>query len=210
MSGRCTGIDISEPMIACARALAEREDSTADFICADAQVYAFEPAGFDMIVSRVGVMFFDDSVSAFANLRRAASDDAELQFVVSRSAAENPFMTTAERAAAPLLPDSPAREAADAPGRLSFANPDHVRRILEESGWAEIEIRPIDVPCKLPERELIGYFTRLSPLAAVLHEVDGPTRTKIVETVRAAFEPFVHGDEVRFDSACWRVSARST
>src|SRR5262245_4344243 len=31
-SGRCTGIDISEPMVDCARALAVREGSTADFI----------------------------------------------------------------------------------------------------------------------------------------------------------------------------------
>ena len=35
--------------------------------------HAFEPASFDMIISRFGVMFFDDSVRAFANLRRAAS-----------------------------------------------------------------------------------------------------------------------------------------
>ena len=29
-----------------------------------------------------------------------------------------------------------------------------------------------------------------------------------VETVRAAFEPYVHGGEVRFTAACWMVSAR--
>src|SRR5438270_1708240 len=101
-SARCVGLDISAPMIAVAQGRAEREGSPARFITADAQRHAFEPASFDMIVSRFGVMFFDDPVGAFANLRRAARDGAELRCIAWRSAAENPFMTTAERAAAPL------------------------------------------------------------------------------------------------------------
>src|SRR5512143_3370795 len=71
--GRSVGVDISEPMIAAARARAERERVPAAFVRADAQTHAFEPASFDAIVSRFGVMFFDDSVRAFGNLRRAAS-----------------------------------------------------------------------------------------------------------------------------------------
>ncbi|MGO4396172.1 class I SAM-dependent methyltransferase [Variovorax sp. M-6] len=206
--GRCIGIDISEPMIAAARARAEREGTPASFIRADAQTHAFEPASFDMIISRLGVMFFDDPASAFANLRRAARDGAELRFVAWRSAAENPFMTTAERAAAPLMPNLPARRP-DAPGQFAFADRDRVRTILEEGGWGEIDVRPIDVACTLPEKELIGYLTRLGPVGLVLQEADDRTRTRIVETVRAAFEPYVHGAEVRFTAACWMVGARA-
>ena len=75
-NGDSIGIDISEPMIAAARARAEREAAPARFICADAQEHAFEPASFDMIISRFGVMFFDDPVRAFANLRRACERTA--------------------------------------------------------------------------------------------------------------------------------------
>src|SRR5436190_19499957 len=67
-SGRCIGIDISEPMIAAARARAEREDQAAEFVLADAQEHAFEPESFEMIISRFGVMFFDDPFCAFNNL----------------------------------------------------------------------------------------------------------------------------------------------
>ena len=206
--GRCIGIDISEPMIAAARARAEREGTPASFIRADAQTHAFEPASFDMIISRFGVMFFDDSVRAFANLRRAARDDAELRFIAWRSAAENPFMTTAERAAAPLLPNLPARRP-DAPGQFAFADQRRVHRILEESGWAEIDIRPIDVACTLPEKELVRYLTRLGPVGLILQEADERTRAQVIETVRAAFDPYVHGAEVRFTAACWMVGARA-
>lgn len=205
---RCIGIDISDPMIAAARARAERESTPASFIRANAQIHAFEPASFDMIISRFGVMFFDDSVRAFANLRRAARDDAEFRFVAWRSAAENPFMTTAERAAAPLLPNLPARRP-DAPGQFAFADQRRVCRILEESGWAEIDIRPIDVACTLPEKELVRYLTRLGPVGLILQGADDRTRTQVIETVRAAFDPYVHGAEVRFTAACWMISARA-
>lgn len=92
----------------------------ASFVHADAQTHAFVPASFDTIISRFGVMFFENAVDAFANLLRAATSDASLAFVAWRTAAENPFMTTAERAAAPLVPNLPARQP-DAPGQFSSA-----------------------------------------------------------------------------------------
>jgi len=208
-TGVCTGIDISEPMIAAAQARAEQEGIAARFLRDDAQVHAFEAASFDMIISRFGVMFFDDPVQAFANLRRAATDDAELRFIAWRSPEENPFMTTAERAAATLLPNLPVRRP-DEPGQFGFANRLRVHKILQESRWTCIEIQPIDVACTLPESELVTYLTRLGPVGVMLQEADDQTRAQVIETVRPAFDPYVHGREVRFTAACWMVSARAS
>ena len=208
-NGRSVGIDISEPMIAAARIRAERDGSLARFICGNAQIHPFEPASVDTIMSRFGVMFFDDPVRAFANLRRATTDNAALRFAAWRSASENPFMTTAERAAAPVLPDIPARSV-DGPGQFAFADRRRVYRILEESGWTGIDIQPIDVPCTLPEKGLIGYLTRFGPVGRMLDDADEPTRARVIETIRPAFEPYVHGADVRFHSACWMVTARSS
>jgi SAM-dependent methyltransferase len=196
-------------MIAAARARGLREGVRADFIPADVESHPFEAESFDAIISRFGVMFFGDSVRAFANLRRAAREGAKLRFIAWRSAGENPFMTTAERAAAPCLLDMPVR-GHDAPGQFAFADRALVERILAESGWGEIDIRPVDVPCTLPEAGLERYFTRLGPLGRVLPAVDEGTRTKIVETVRAAFQSYVHGADVRFTAACWLVDARAS
>jgi len=203
---RCIGVDISEPMIAAARDRAEREALPASFVQADAQSYDFEPAGFDMIISRFGVMFFDDSIQAFANLRRAATEGGELRFIAWRSADENPFMTTAEQAAAPLLPNLPARRP-DEPGQFAFADRGRISAILEESGWNEIDIQPIDVVCTMPEKELIRYVTWLGPAATLLQKMDDLSRKKVIETIRPAFDPYVHGIEVRFTAACWMVTA---
>jgi len=205
---RCVGIDISEPMIAAARGRAEAQALTANFVRADAQVHAFEAAGFDMIVSRFGVMFFDDAVSAFANLRRAATGGAKLWCIAWRSTAENPFMTTAERAAAPLLPKLPVRRP-DEPGQFAFADRDRVSTILEKSGWNEIDIRPIDVVCTMPETELMRYLTWLGPVGRILQKEDDLNRRNIFDTIRPAFDPYVHGTDVRFTAACWLVSARA-
>ncbi|MFB1481721.1 class I SAM-dependent methyltransferase [Corallococcus sp. RDP092CA] len=206
--GHCTGVDISAPMLDAARARADREGTPASFVRANAQLHAFEPAHYDMIISRFGVMFFEDPVQAFANLRRAARSDATLLAIAWRSPADNPFMTTAERAAAPLLPDLPARKPG-APGQFAFADANRVHRILEDSGWAGIDLQPVDVTCTLPEKELVRYLSRFGAVGRYLHEADERTRAQVIDTVRAAFGPFVHGPEVRYTAACWRIGARA-
>jgi len=57
---------------------------------------------------------------------------------------------------------------------------------------------------------LVGYFTRLGPVGLILQDADERTCTQVIKTVRAAFDPYVHGTEVRFTAACWKVSARAT
>ncbi len=206
----CLGADISAPLIAAATARAEAAGAKARFVAADAGTHGFEPGAFDIIVSRFGVMFFADPVRAFANLRAAAQKNGALCVIAWRSPKENPFMTAAERAAAPLLPALPPREP-DAPGQFAFADGERVARILEESGWRGIRVAPLDIPCAFPEAALVPYFTTLGPVGRVLQETDEAARPalreKIVAALRPAFEPFVHGGEVRFNAACWRIEA---
>jgi SAM-dependent methyltransferase len=208
-NAECVGIDLSEPMIAVARSRAEQEGAAARFVCADAQRHGFAPARFDRIVSRFGVMFFDRPVDAFANLRGALTEDGEMRFIAWRSAAENPFMTTAERAAAPLLPDLPVRRP-DAPGQFAFADPQRIAHILEESGWAGVDIQPIDVACSFPAKDLMRYLTQLGPVGLALQQANPCTRARVADAVRIAFDRYVVGAEVRFTAACWKVDARAT
>jgi SAM-dependent methyltransferase len=196
-------------MLALARTRAEREGLQIRFIRADAQTYAFEPATFDMLVSRFGVMFFDDPAEAFANLRRAAMPGAALRMIAWRTAAENPFMTTAERAAAPLLPNLAPRRA-DGPGQFAFGSRSHVEGILARSGWHAIDIEPIDVPCSIPADQLPAYVTRLGPVGQLLPELDEHMRADVVRTVTAAFDRYIQGGHVRFTAACWMLRAQNT
>lgn len=202
-----TGIDISEPMIAAARARAERERVDATFLRADVQRHDFEAGSAGVVMSRFGVMFFDDPVLAFSNLRVVASGGGSLRVVVWRAVDENPFMSAAPRAAASIVP-MPSIEP-NAPGPFGLADPDYVRSILERSGWRDIDLAAIDLECSMREDDLIRYFTRVGGVGRVFADLDADTQARVIEVVRPAFDPFIVGDEVRSTAACWMVSATS-
>ncbi|MFC7288837.1 class I SAM-dependent methyltransferase [Herminiimonas glaciei] len=204
----CVGLDISRQMIAAAEAAAQAQTLATRFICADAQTYVFAPASFDLIISRFGVMFFDDPIAAFKNLRHAANDQAECKFIAWRSADENPFMMAAERAARPLLPQLPER-AQDEPGQFAFADQERILDILLQGGWSKIRIEAIDIVCSFAEQDLLLYLSRMGPVGRILPQQDEVTRKRVIETVRDAFESYVLGDQVIFTAACWKVTAHA-
>lgn len=205
--GHCSGVDISAPMIARAVERAAAAGLQIDFAVGDAQRHRFAPARLDRIVSRFGVMFFDDPVQAFANLRQATRSGGTLHALAWRSAAENPFMTTAERAAAPLLALPP--RTADGPGQFAFADRQRVRGILADSGWRDIEVTAVDQVCSIRAADLHRYVSLLGPVGGMLRgpRIDAALRTRVLQVVEQAFAPFVQGDRVEFVAACWALRA---
>ena len=205
--GRCSGIDISEPMIHAARTRARDRNLPVEFILGDAQSFAFRPDTFDVLVSRFGVMFFDDPVTAFDNLRRATRPGGRLAFVCWRRPGDNPFMSTAEHAAARLLPDlKPA--SSGSPGPFAFADAHRTQSILRAGGWTAVDIRPVDVPCTMRQSDLLPYLTRMGPVGRTLQAVDARTRAQVITSLREAYSEFVVDGEVRYTAACWMVDAR--
>jgi SAM-dependent methyltransferase len=206
-AGSCLGVDISGPLVTAARARAAAEGlDTAAFVQSDAQVHPFEPGGFDAVISRFGVMFFDDPEAAFANVRSAARRGAKLTAIVWRGPADNPFLTLAARTAAPHLPPLPA-PGPDDPGQFAFADPERVRRILAASGWSEIDIAPADVPCSVTEADLSAYITRLGPVGQALRDADESTHARVADLLHAAYAPLIRDGVADFTAACWLVRA---
>src|SRR5947207_15665723 len=83
--GRALGLDLSGPMLARAQADAEAAGlGNASFRQGDAQVEPLEPASFDTVISRFGVMFFADPVAAFAHIRSAPRAGTRTIFAYSR------------------------------------------------------------------------------------------------------------------------------
>jgi SAM-dependent methyltransferase len=143
IDGEVTGIDISEPMLGVARHHYGNR-SNLHFLNADAQVFDFAPASYDLIVSRFGVMFFDDPVSAFKNMFKASADGGRLCFVCWASLAQNahwrlPFDVVAET----LGPPEP--KPARAPGPMALADPDFITDLLSSAGFKDITVTPMPV-----------------------------------------------------------------
>ena len=63
----------------------------------------------------------------------------------------------------PLLPEMPPRDP-NAPGQFGLADPEKIRTVLEQSGWASSELAPMDFACTMAEADLERYFTRLGPV----------------------------------------------
>jgi SAM-dependent methyltransferase len=203
-----TGIDISAPMVEAAKERVAYDDHPPRFLLADAAAHTFEDGEFDLLVSRFGVMFFDDPSAAFARLREAIAPGGGLRFVCWRSPEENTFLTTGAQAVAHLLPEVPPREPG-APGPFAFAEKGRIEEILGGAGWDGVTIDPLDFPCAFPESDLSRYLARIGPVGSALREADDAQRAEVLAVARAAYQPFVTRGEVRFTARCWSVGAES-
>ena len=136
--GSVTGVDISRPMLAAARA----RGTGVNFREGDASVQLFHPTH-DLVFSRFGVMFFDDPVAAFANIRKAVAPHGRLAFVCWRSVQENLWASVPIAAALPLLPP---QEPADplAPGPFAFADSERLKDILSKAGYRNVRTEKLD------------------------------------------------------------------
>lgn len=207
-TGRAVGVDISPALVELARRRAGEDGlEGVEFLLADAQTQGFQP-DFDAIVSRFGVMFFPDPAAAFANLRTALKPGGRLAFAAWRAPEDNPLALVPLHAAAPLLPEVP-KFKKDAPGRFAFADPERIRAILEDSGWQEIEIAPLDTSSPLSFDELMTMSLRVGPLNPILKDADDDLRDTVWDAVATAPEPYVKDGVAQMTSACWLVTAKA-
>lgn len=211
-TGHVTGLDISEPMLAVAqrRAAEQGRQDQVNFVLADAQTYEFEPASYDALFSRFGVMFFADPADAFANLRSALKPGGRLAFVCWRPAAENGWMMVPFKAAVGLFPVPPAKTDPLAPGPFAFADAERVRGILSEAGFSDIGIKPHNQSIGgHPLDHAVKLALKVGPLGAMLREQPDTDPAAVAEAVRGALKSFETENGVMLPAAAWIVTARA-
>jgi SAM-dependent methyltransferase len=202
-----TGIDLSPALTKAATARAA-DQPRCRFEQADATRWA-GAQGFDLLVSRHGVMFFDDPVAAFIHLRSLAKqDEGRLVFSCFRSPKENVWAS----ALAHLMPGGPADP--HAPGPFAFADRDRVAGILSQAGWKNAQATPLDFGYVAgagadPVDDANDFFARIGPVSRAIRELDEGGR----ERLRAGLDEQVrahHRDgEVNFPAAAWIWEARA-
>jgi SAM-dependent methyltransferase len=210
-TGHVTGADISRPMLEAARRRVDEHGLTnIELILADAQVHPFEPEAFDLLTSRLGVMFFADPVAAFRNLIRALRPGGRLVMAVWATIDENthwkiPF-EIAVRHLGPPAPQPP-----HAPGPHAFGDRDYLRGILDAAGFGAIAIEPRDfdvrgdTPAAMAEHSAqFGLVQRLIDEK----QAGEAARLAIVSDIEAAFARYVTSEGVRLPATFLLVSAR--
>jgi len=86
-------------------------------------------------------MFFADPVAAFANIGAAVRNGGRLVFVCWQSEADNDWVALPARILRSYATDLETPPA-DAPGPFAFQDPQRVKRVLADAGWADATITP--------------------------------------------------------------------
>jgi SAM-dependent methyltransferase len=98
------GFDLSPALIELARSCKRSDERAIGFEIADMATATAPEKPYDRLVSRFGIMFFDDPLAAFANLVRWLAPGGRFAFAVWGRPAENPWMTSVRQVVAEIIP----------------------------------------------------------------------------------------------------------
>lgn len=142
---------------------------------ADAQALGLGGAGFDAAVSRLGLMFCTAPFEALREAHAALRPGGRFSAVVFAPPPGNPCiarMLAIARRHAGMAPTSPT--SADAPGTLfSLGRRGLMAELLHRAGFADIAIRTLSAPMRLPSSRHYIEFVRSAglPIVQVLAEL---------------------------------------
>jgi SAM-dependent methyltransferase len=209
--GTVLGVDLSAPMLTQARDDAQNMSvGNVTFQQADAQTHPFDRYGFTAIISRFGIMFFDDPVAAFTNIHNAARPDAGLAFVCWQPLTANEWLLVPGAALAQHAPLPDVGEPG-APGMFAFADADQTKRVLEAAGWHDITAADTHTPIYVGGHGTVDdavEFLRTGSLGrTMLAGLDPDTEARVVDAVRTALAAHHDGTGVRLDAAVWLITA---
>ena len=204
------GVDINRELVAVAR---ERSGYLGNVFfqhgdAAQWQLRGYEP---DLLVSRHGVMFFDDPVGSFRHFARIAAPEARLVFSCFRDISENPW---AERIAALLPAEVVVPSDPLTPGPFSLAARPQVEGILREAGWADIRLEATDFAFVLgsgedPVEDALAYTTRIGPAARGARMLGDEERARFIARLRRFLANQVDDSMIALRAGAWIVTART-
>lgn len=209
-AGHVIGLDVSAPLLARARDRAGALGSAAEFIAADAASWAGEQ-GFDLIMSRFGVMFFADPAAALAHLHRLAAPAGRLTFACWQPPARNLWATLPLAVLAPLLPPQPPADP-HAPGPFAFADAARLASLLEAAGWHGVSLASLPFAMVIgdgddPIADAVNFNLRIGPAARLVRDagIGDAARPLLGEALASQLAD----GRVELPGAVWLVTARA-
>ena len=208
VDGHVLGVDLSTAMLARARTRAADAGLTnIEFARADAQVYPFEPAAYDLVVSQFGVMFFDDPVAAFTNVGRAVKPGGRLAAIVWQAMSRNEWVAVPRAALTLGRVVDPVAD--DVPGAFGLADPDRTRGILAASGFAEIHLDDVLVPYRFgaDADAATDHARQIALVRGPLDGLDADDTARALDALHEAMAARESSEGVVLDSRIWVITA---
>jgi SAM-dependent methyltransferase len=205
--GRVVGVDVSERMLERARKLTAYEGlDNVRYELGDAQVVRFDPAGFDVAISRFGTMFFSDPLAAFANIAAALRPRARLVLLVWQPYEHNDWARAIDAAlgdaAQPPQPDA---------DPFSLGEADATTSMLEGAGFDAVHFEAVHEPV-LYGHDLdaaLAFVRGFQHVSATLANMSDEESARSVDRLRETLAAH-YSDErgVVLDSRSWLITAR--
>ncbi|MEU6766280.1 class I SAM-dependent methyltransferase [Streptomyces sp. NPDC046853] len=213
--GHAVGVDISAPLIDRARASTASDGITnAAYERADAQVHAFPAAGYDVAISRGGVMFFADHTAAFTNIGRALRPGGRLVFVCPQPVDQDTEESRTlglfakllaqeedgrEASPQPVPPDDAADAAAARTAMASLSDPARIHEVL--TAYEDVRVSPVPVQAVwgATPADAVDFILSRTPGRTV----GGRKRASLEEL----FRPHATERGVRMRAGVWLVTA---
>ena len=139
--GYVLGADISEILLDLAKKNYSNIENL-EFKYCDVQNYKFKKNIFSKVISRFGVMFFENPIVAFRNIYNSIQDGGSLHFVCWTNILENEFFTAAANIIIKHL-NKEFPQVTRAPGPFAFSEKKYVKQILNASGFKNIKVDKI-------------------------------------------------------------------
>jgi SAM-dependent methyltransferase len=209
-TGRVVGVDISAAMLEGARqrVVAAGLDDI-ELVHADAQIHEFQAGSFDAVISRFGLMFFDDPTAAFGNLARALRPGGRLAFVCPQHPMKSEWVAVAFGAAIAVVGHPPELGDPGAPGAFARADPGRLSHLLADAGFQDVRLDSVTRPVRLG-RDLDSAAEYVLALPEARQLYDGQS-VQLVDALRTAlteaFAPFLGSTGVVLDATAWLVTA---
>jgi SAM-dependent methyltransferase len=206
-TGSALGVDITEPMIERARALAATEGlHNVRFELGDAQVHSFWPQHYDVAISRYGTMFFADPIAAFRNIGGALRPGGRLIMMVWQAHEANEWSVAVDQALAPY--DSWPSVAPGAHDHFSFADPGTVERILGAAGFVDVKFSDVREPVYYGESidAAMEWVRGFRFVRNVLQRLDAAAATRLLASLRDTLAKKSGEQGVWFDAREWIVT----
>ncbi len=148
--GHVVGIDVSAPLLELARDRASQAGAdNVEFVVRDAQTERFAEQPFDLAVSQLGVMFFDEPTAAFGAIRGALRPGGRLVFACWQGVEQNPWHTSS--ALRPFVPPPRVPPPGKSPvGPFSLGDHEYACDVLGGAGFSEVESTALEVTVRAP------------------------------------------------------------
>jgi ubiquinone/menaquinone biosynthesis C-methylase UbiE len=214
-AGRVTGVDFSEPLVELARRRAQdARIANAEFVIADAQTHEFDAGTFDLVISQFGLMFFDDPVAAFTNIRRALRAGGRATFVSWQGLAANEWLTLIADAVGQHVELPEFGGLSRGPGMFALSQPDDITTLLGAAGFEQVACHSCTPSIIVGggggfDDSVDFLFDNPMPRGQ-LGSVDGDRRDDVLRTVRRELiDRYVEGVGLRLGAAVWIVTAQA-